>query len=148
MHGKLHDDFGYVEGGELVLEAPYRNIQLRVGIYSRNLLSPLSLAQRVLTRFGSLAKRRKLAQAVLMRPGSPSRAYISRIIVPSSSKNPTLIQVAKAGETLYLLILQPQRPDDARREKRQLYCGVALLKLRPRQYDDESYIGDELTSRL
>jgi hypothetical protein len=121
----------YVEGGELDLEAPYRHISLRVGSYSRDLLSPLSLAQRVLTRFGPLAKRRKLAQAVLMRPDFPSRAYISRsIIVPSSSKNSTLIQVAKAGETLYLLILQSQRPDGARREERLLYPRFALLKLR------------------
>ncbi|KAJ5997294.1 hypothetical protein N7522_008954 [Penicillium canescens] len=118
MHGKLHDDFGYVEGGELVLEAPYRHIQLRAGSYSRNLLGPPSLAQRVLTWFGPLAKRRKLAQAILMRPDSPSRPYISRIIVPSSSKHFALIQVAKAGETLYLLILEPQRLDGARREER------------------------------
>lgn len=88
MHGKLHDDFGYVEGGKLVLEAPYRHIQLRVGSYWRNLLNPLSLAQRILTRFGPLAKRRKLAQAVLMRPDSPSRACISRIIVRVAARIP------------------------------------------------------------
>jgi hypothetical protein len=149
MHGKLHDGFGYVEGGELVLEAPYRRTQLRIGSYSRNLLSLLSLAQRVLTRFGPLLKRRKLAQAVLMRPDFPTRAYISRsTIVPSSSKNSTLIQVAKVSETLYLLILQSQRPDGARCEERLLYPRFALLKLRPRQYDDESYIREKLTSHL
>ncbi|RYP34956.1 hypothetical protein DL767_004033 [Monosporascus sp. MG133] len=146
MRGKFHDDFGSVEGGELVLNAPYRDVHLRLGSYSGTLLSPMSMAQRVLTRLGPLASTKKLAQIVLTRPEVLETTQSTcSVMVPSSSTEFTFIQLAKRNDatwpTLYLLILQPQMTGRA-------YRRVGLLVLQPWRYDDDKTIAEEMTDRL
>ncbi|RYO92653.1 hypothetical protein DL762_001556 [Monosporascus cannonballus] len=151
VRGTLHDDFGCVEGGELVLDAPYRHLHLRLGSYSGTLWSPASLAQRVLTRLGPLASTKKLAEVVLTRPDFLASTHTSRsVIVPSSSTEFTLIQFAKTNyrPVLYLLLLQPQTTNGADCGRPQRYRRVGLLELQPWRYDDENFIGEEIISRL
>lgn len=129
------------------MEAPYRHVHLRLGAYTGSMLSPVTLAQRVLTRICPLASTRALAQLTLTRPDCLASTATSRsMIVPSTSTDFTLIQVAKinhpARPHLYLLVLHP---DSA---KRGYYRRVGLLVLKPRQNNNKNYMGEEMISRL
>ncbi|KAH6628442.1 hypothetical protein F5144DRAFT_309140 [Chaetomium tenue] len=92
VRSKPGDDFGSVEGGELVLEAPYRHLHLWLGSYSGSLSNPASLVLRALTRLGRLPRTRKLAQLVLTRPHFLASTPSSRsVAAPRSSTRFTLI---------------------------------------------------------
>lgn len=149
VRNQPQDEFGCVQGGELVLDAPYRHLHLWLGSYSGSLPSPASMAQRALTRLGPLPETKKLAQLVLMRPDYLTSTYSSRsVVVPSSSTDFTLIQIAKTGSMLYLLVLQPLAADSPEGGGRQRYRRVGLLGLHPWKYDDDKYVGEEMTDRL
>ncbi|KAK4035039.1 hypothetical protein C8A01DRAFT_38491 [Parachaetomium inaequale] len=149
VRSKPGDDFGCVEGGELVLDAPYRHLRLWLSSYASSLSSPASLVLRALTRLGPLPRTRKLAQLVLTRPGSLASTPSARsVAVPSSSTRFTLIQIAKTESVVYLLLLQPLPADDGHNARRQHYRTVGLLRLQPWEYDDDKYVGEEMTDRL
>ncbi|EAQ89737.1 predicted protein [Chaetomium globosum CBS 148.51] len=149
VRSKPGDDFGSVEGGELVLEAPYRHLHLWLGSYSGGLSSPASLVLRALTRLGRLPRTRKLAQIVLTRPDFLASTSSSRsVTVSSSSTRFTLVQIAKTDKVLYLLILQPLAAEHDRSGPQHRYRRVGLLGLQPYQYDDDKYVGEEMTDRL
>jgi hypothetical protein len=148
VHSKPGDDFGCVEGGELVLEAPYRHLRLWLGSYSGSSSSPVSLVLRALTRLGPLPHTRKLAQIVLTRPHSLASTTSGRsMVVPSSSTRFTLIQIAKTDKVFYLLILQPLVASDGHSPQRR-YRRVGLLRLERYQYDDDKSVGEEMTDLL
>lgn len=153
VRGKIQDDFGRVEGAALTLDAPYRHLHLRLGTYLKSPWSPISLVQRALTRLSPLARTRKLAQIALTRPDYLASTKTSgSVIVPSSSTEFTLIQLAKTSvgtrPVLYLLLLQPQARDKANKGGQQHYRRVGLLRLMPSQYDDDDYIGETMTDLL
>ncbi|PIG80768.1 hypothetical protein AARAC_010657 [Aspergillus arachidicola] len=153
VRGKIQDDFGPVEGAALTLDAPYRHLHLRLGTYSKSPWNPISLVQRALTRLSPLARTRKLAQIALTRPDYLASTTTSgSVIVPSSSTEFTLIQLAKTSlgprPVLYLLLLQPRAKDKANKGEQQRYRRVGLLRLMPSKYDDDDYIGETMTDLL
>lgn len=150
VRSKPGDDFGGVDGGELILEAPYRHLRLWLGRFSGGSSSPANLVLSALARLGPLPRTRKLAQIVLTSPHVLASTTSSRsVTVPSSSTRFTLIQIAKTEKVLYLLILQPLAVDDGHSGRPQRhYRRVGLLRLEPYQYDDDKYVGEEMTDRL
>ncbi|OGM45105.1 hypothetical protein ABOM_006693 [Aspergillus bombycis] len=150
---KLPDDFGPVEGAVLTLDAPYRHLNLRLGGYSKSPSHPINLVRRVLTRLSPLARTKKLAQVALMRPDYlASTTTGGSVIVPSSSKEFTLIQLARtrtgSRPVLYLLLLQRQTRDKTNNGGPQRYRRVGLLRLMPYKHDNDNYIGEEMTDLL
>ena len=153
VRDKSHDGFGSIEGMALTLDAPYRHLGLRLGTYSRSPRNPISLVQRALTRLSPLARTRKLAEIALMRPDYLASTTTSgSVIVPSRSKDFTLIQLAKTSigprPVLYVLVLQRQKRDKANSAGPQRYRRVGLLRLMPSQPDNDDYIGEAMTDLL
>lgn len=148
--------FGAITGGELVLEAPYHDMSLNLGIYAGSLSNPLSIIQRSISRFGSLSKTRELAHIVLTRPESLVSDWSGRSIpvVPPSAVDFTLVLVAeRSGERrpqIFILVLQRQRQDEREgtARGRGVYRRVAQLGLQPWEHDGENSIAKELTNEL
>ncbi|XRM48433.1 hypothetical protein ABZX51_011352 [Aspergillus tubingensis] len=152
-HGQLHGVFGHIKGAELTLEAPYRHLHLRLDSYSKSRWNLTRVVQRALIRPGPLASMRELAQVALARPGYLAETETSgSVIVPSSSTDFTLIQVAEVTNfdppVLYLLILQPQTRIAASSSGTHRYRRVGLLRLRPYQGHPRHSIREAVTARL
>ncbi|GKZ16707.1 hypothetical protein AbraIFM66951_000056 [Aspergillus brasiliensis] len=152
-HGQVHNVFGHVEGAELTLDAPYRHVRLNLGSYSKSRWNPAGLAQRVLAPLSSLASTRELAQIALVRPGYLGNTETSgSVIVPSSSTNFTLIQVAEkrlfGASELYLLILQPQPGHATNSRGLHRYRRVGLLRLRAYEPYEGNHARRVVTRRL
>ncbi|GKZ32985.1 hypothetical protein AbraIFM66950_002691 [Aspergillus brasiliensis] len=152
-HGQVHNVFGHVEGAELTLDAPYRHVRLNLGSYSKSRWNPVGLAQRVLAPLSSLAGTRELAQIALVRPGYLRNTETSgSVIVPSSSTNFTLIQVAEkrlfGASELYLLILQPQPGHATNSRGLHRYRRVGLLRLRAYEPYEGNHARRVVTRRL
>ncbi|KAE8139851.1 hypothetical protein BDV38DRAFT_269621 [Aspergillus pseudotamarii] len=150
---KLHDEFSSAEGVVLTLDAPYRNLHLRLGTYLKSPGSPAALIQRALTRLSPLARTRKLTEIALTRPDYlASTSTSGSVIVPSSSTEFTLVQIAKTSigprPVLYVLVLQRQKRDKANSAGPQRYRRVGLLRLMPSQPDNDDYIGEAMTDLL
>jgi hypothetical protein len=150
------DSFGSVTSSELVLEAPYQHVNLKLGSYAGPLWNPANLTQRVLSRLGPLAKTRELAQIALTRPGSLASSSTGRSVeAPFSGTQFTLVQVARSDAhrpMIFLLVLQPHAVADGswggEGGAREVYRRVARLVLQPWQYDDENSIAEEVMNRL
>ncbi|KAE8365077.1 heterokaryon incompatibility protein-domain-containing protein [Aspergillus caelatus] len=153
VRDKLHDEFRSVEGAVLALDAPYRHVHLRLGTYSKSPRNPISLIQRALTRLSPLARTRKLAEIALMRPDYLAATTTSgSVIVPSSSTEFTLVQLAKTSigprPVLYVLVLQRHKRYKTNSVGPQRYRRVGLLRLMPSQPDNDDYIGEAMTDLL
>lgn len=135
IYRKSSDIFGRIEGAELVLDAPYRHVCLKTGIYSKSRWNPVSWAQRMLTQLGPLASTKELAQIALGRPEYLESTETSgSVTVLSNSTEFTLILIAEVTHsfhkpTLYLLILQPFTGQVAQSEGMRRYRRAGLLRL-------------------
>jgi len=160
-HPALHNDFGFVSGGELILEAPYRHLHLRLGSYARaSPYSPTGAAHRALRRLGPMASTKKLVEIVLTRPEWLASTQSSRSVgdgdVELWGKGVVLLRVAEIAygkmHVVYVLLLRRAECEgeaEAEAEAEGVrYRRVGILELQPWEYDDDNYMGEETISRL